>query len=544
MTVTTANKGARFSLVKVFSAGLTGILLVFILLSYFTFTRLLSFESTLTDVSDKSLPNLIRISQLYSQAATLLESTEILSKSSSDASKRLAKKQLQTNLLNTRKAAKQIFADEFLDIQLNTIAIELEEFSNLIDERLQTIDSIELLRAQLYKLNAQALNSNIHNSSVWELGFSQALVNVSRALNEKKLQPVRFLFSQLKKQLKQLSAISAQGQNNAERRQITNQFETLLFDKNGIETLKIRSLRLEGRAIGRDNFVHHLIEDYVAQLGFVTNETEKNITLQVASSVVEMKKQTQLIRFILIGGVVFLLVVVVLFQQRVLKRISIFNQIVRNKSQGFEYQTMLDGNDEITDLAEAFKEFTQIIDIQKQKLEQLSMLDGLTGIANRRALDIRLKHDVELSARQKSSVAILLMDIDCFKLYNDNYGHSAGDQCLKDVSTLINDSLQRDSDFFARYGGEEFVCVLPNTDPKGAMEIATHILEQMKHVALPHKYSNVADYVTMSIGIANSQPEHLLTPQAIIKQADSALYDAKKTGKNSYSVYSSARPVK
>jgi diguanylate cyclase (GGDEF)-like protein len=537
MTGSATKKSARISLVKVFSAGLAGILCVFILLSYFTFTRLLSFETTLTDLSDKSLPNLIFISQLYSQSATLLESTELLSKSSSNASKRLAEQQLQVNLMNIRKGAKEIFANEFLDTQLNTIAMELDELAVLIEDRLQTFEDIKLLTAQMYRLHSQAINIKNQNSSAWILGFSQATVNVNRALNEKKLQPVRFLFNQLNKQLNELSAISAYGQDKAVRLNLTNQFKDLLFNENGMEALKIKSLRLEGRAIGRSNFVHNLIEDYVAQLGFVTNETEQNITLQVASSVIEMKKQTQLIRFILIGGVIFLLVIVILFQQRVLKRIRIFNSIVRSETQGIEYHPLLDGNDEITDLAEAFKEFTQIIKIQKNKLEQLSMSDGLTGIANRRALDIRLKHDLELSVRQKSSVAILLMDIDCFKLYNDNYGHSAGDQCLKDVSKIICDSLHRDSDFVARYGGEEFACVLPNTDSKGAQEIATLIIEKMKHAAIPHRYSNVANYVTMSIGIATSLPNHLLTPEAIIRQADTALYAAKEAGKNTLRLY-------
>jgi diguanylate cyclase (GGDEF)-like protein len=543
MTIFKTKKVARISLVKVFSAGITGILFIFILLSYFTFTRLLSFESTLTDISDKSLPNLIQISQLYSQAARLLESTELLSKSASGASKRLAQKHLSTNIINIRKAAKNAFANEFLDTQLDTIVIELDEFSTLIEYRLQILAHIELLRAQMYELNVQAVNIKKQTSSAWVLGFSQIIMNVSRALNEKKMQRVRFLFNQLEKQLDKLSTISGEGQDKAIRRQLTQQFKTLLFDDDGMELLKIKSLRFEGRAIGRENFVHNLIEDYVAQLSLLTNETEQSITLQVAASVVDMKKQTQLIRLILIGGVVFLLVIVVLFQQRILKRISIFKQIVRNETQRFDYHTILNGNDEITDLAEAFHEFTHIIDIQKQKLEQLSMSDELTGIANRRALDIRLKHDIDISTRKKSSIAILLMDIDCFKQYNDNYGHSAGDQCLKDISKIIRDSLQRNSDFVARYGGEEFVCVLPDTDSKGAQEIAMHLIAQFKHVALLHEYSNVADYVTMSIGISTSQPGDILTPEIIFKQADSALYVSKQTGKNSFTLYSSVIPL-
>ncbi len=538
MTTLSAKKVARVSLVKVFSAGLVGILFVFILLSYFTFTRLLSFESTLTDISNKSLPNLIQISQLYSQASKLLESTELLSKSSSDASKRLAEKQLQSNLMNIRNSAKEIFANEFLDTQINTISIELNEFSDLIEERLQTKNTIELLRTQAYELNLKAIDTERLNSSSWVLTFSQVSVNVSRVLNEKRLQRVRFSFNQLKEQLNELSAISAEEQNNVAKRQLTEQFKTLLFSENGMESLKIQSLRLEGRTLGRERFVHNLIVDYVTQLGFFTNQTEQSITSQVASSVSKMKEQTQLIRLILIGGVVFLIAIVILFQQRILKRIGVFNQMLLSRSQGFDYQIELDGNDEITDLVETFNEFTQTIEIQKQKLEKLSMSDGLTGIANRRALDIRLEHDIELSVRQRSTVTILLMDIDCFKLYNDNYGHLAGDQCLKDVANVVCDSLQRDTDFVGRYGGEEFVCVLPGTDTQGAAEVAVNIIEKMRHKALPHIYSDVADYVTMSIGIATSKPTEVLTPETIIKRADTALYVAKNSGKNLYSIYS------
>lgn len=535
MSISTMNKGPRISLVTVFSAGLIGVVFIFMLISYFTFSRLLSFESTLTDVSEKSLPNLIQINQLYAQAATLLESTDMLSKSSSNASKRLAEKQLQTNLVNTRLAAQEIFQNKFLDTQLNTIAIELEEFSALIDERQQTRNSLDRLVDEIYQLNSHALELKTKISPDWILGFSQAIVTVDNALNGNKQQRVRFLFNQLKQQLDTLYSAT---HSNKLSHQLTNELEALLFNENGLEALKIKYLRLAGRTIGRENFVHSLIKDYVAQLGFVTSETEQNVTSQVATSVLEMKEQTHLIRLILIGGVVFLLVIFLFFQQRVLKRISIFNQIVRNKTQESGYQTMLNGNDEITDLAEAFKEFAETIEIQKEKLKHLSMSDGLTGIPNRRALDIRLKHDIELSAREKYSTAILLMDIDCFKLYNDNYGHSAGDQCLKEVSKIIYNALQRESDFVARYGGEEFICVMPNTSVEGAQELATHIINTLKVEALPHHYSDVAKHVTLSIGIKTTSPNEPITPEVLIKQADLALYAAKKAGKNTYRLYS------
>ncbi|WP_133468722.1 diguanylate cyclase [Paraglaciecola marina] len=528
-----SNNAHRISLVTVFSLGFMSIMFVFILLSYFTFSRLLSFESTLTKVSETSLPHIIKINQLHTQAATLLESTDILSQSSSNASKRLAKKQLQSNLLNTRKAAKEIFKNEFLDTQLNTIAVELEEFSELIDERQKTRDNIELLRGQLYELNEQVVSIKDDTSANWTLIFSQAIVNVGKALNENKLQQVRFLFKQLKQQLNSIY----EDKNTGIEQQLTSKLKSLLFGESGLEVLKIQSLRLAGRTIGKANFVQSLIQDYVTQLGFVTNETEQRVSQQVSSSAVETQEQTQLIGLILIGGVVFLFIISFVFQQRVLKRISIFNQIVLTKAQGNDHHTQLYGNDEITDLAKTFKEFTQTIELQKEKLEHLSMSDGLTGIANRRALDIRLKHDIELAMREKYSVSVLLMDIDNFKLFNDNYGHSAGDKCLKDISRIISEALQRESDFVARYGGEEFICVLPRTSIEGAQELAIHIINKLKAEALPHHYSDVSKHVTLSIGIKTTSANESTTSELLIKQADEALYAAKKAGKNRYSLY-------
>ncbi|MEP2651557.1 MAG: diguanylate cyclase [Paraglaciecola sp.] len=533
MIIPSAKNAPRISLVTVFSAGFMCIMFIFILLSYFTFSRLLSFESTLTNVSEISLPHIIEINQLYTQAASLLESTDILSQSSSNASKRLAKEQLQSNLLNTRKAAKEIFKNEFLDTQLNTIAIELEEFSDLIDERQQTRDNIELLKTQLFELNKQAITVKGESYSDWTMIFSQAIVNVSTALNENKLQQVRFLFKQLKQQLSKLY----QEERSETEKKLTSKLKNLLFGENGLEVLKIQYLRLAGRTIGKANFVQSLIRDYVTQLGFVTNKTEQRITKQVSYSAIETQKQIQLIGVVLIGGVIFLSIISFLFQQRVLKRISVFNQIVLTKSQGIELQTQLSGNDEITDLAITFKAFTETIELQKKKLEHLSMSDGLTGIANRRALDIRLQHDVKLAMRDKYSVSVLLMDIDNFKLFNDNYGHSAGDTCLKDISRIISNALQRDTDFVARYGGEEFICVLPRTSAEGAEELAIHIINELKAEALPHHYSDVAKHVTLSIGIKTTSPNESTTSELLIKQSDQALYAAKKAGKNRHSFY-------
>jgi len=210
------------------------------------------------------------------------------------------------------------------------------------------------------------------------------------------------------------------------------------------------------------------------------------------------------------------------------------NNLVKNRISGKESHAVLEGNDEITDLATNFSVFAQTIEDQRLKLEHMTLTDSLTQIANRRALDIRLHHDIELSVRKKSHVAVLLMDIDCFKLYNDNYGHAFGDECLKRIAKLLKGTLKRASDFVARYGGEEFVCVLPDTSKEGAEEMAELILKAIRSAKLEHRFSKVTNIVTLSIGIAVSGPEHILLPEKLLSRADKALYRAKNMGKNRY----------
>lgn len=534
MSLVTIKKAPRISLVKVFSAGLAGILLAFALLSYFTFSRLLSFESALVQVSNQALPNLINTGQLFNQAARLLQSTEQLSKSSSQASRRIVQGQLEKNLQAIRKSSQAIAHNEFLDIQFDTINTELEEFSNLVGKRLELRSQMESLKVKISILGEQATKVDAAESSSWLLDYLQALININQALDERRLQGVRFLFDRLEKRLIKLNNTNDNGQNNFIKNHMIEELNTLLFAQDGLVELKIKNLRLEGKVIGRENFVHNLIEDYVAHLGFVASETEQKMTTQVAASIQEMDQQTQLIRYLLVGSVMLLLVIVVVFQRRLLKRLRIITHIIRSEAKGDDYNEILVGNDEITDLAESFKDFTHTIERQKHILEQISMLDSVTGIANRHALDIRLARDIELSKQQNTQFAVLLMDIDCFKQYNDKYQPAAGDYCLQEIAKTLCDLLPEDGDFVARYEGEDFICVLSNTDEKRAQDIAQKIIASLKSLALPHEFSNVAQYVTMSIGISIGLPEKPLTPEAIILQADIALNEAKASGKNTY----------
>ncbi|MBF0422539.1 MAG: PleD family two-component system response regulator [Magnetococcales bacterium] len=166
------------------------------------------------------------------------------------------------------------------------------------------------------------------------------------------------------------------------------------------------------------------------------------------------------------------------------------------------------------------------------QLERMAVLDGLTGIANRRRFDEFLDYEWERSHRYQHELSLILMDIDFFKRYNDHFGHAEGDVCLKKVARTIAASLPRSVDLACRYGGEEFACVLPETNAAGALVTAQRILENCRKLHLPHPLSEAAEHVTLSVGTSTLIPGVPMQKQELIERADQGLYMCKKNGRN------------
>ncbi len=165
-------------------------------------------------------------------------------------------------------------------------------------------------------------------------------------------------------------------------------------------------------------------------------------------------------------------------------------------------------------------------------LAQIALIDALTGIPNRKRFDIELAKEWQRSMRSGSAVGLLMIDIDCFKNYNDHYGHPAGDTCLRAVAGAILSALRRPVDLAARYGGEEFACILPDTDLDGSLKVAGDVLRSVSDLALPHDFSTAAGMVSVSIGVASGVPPQDSIPLSLIESADQQLYRAKKQGRN------------
>ena len=195
---------------------------------------------------------------------------------------------------------------------------------------------------------------------------------------------------------------------------------------------------------------------------------------------------------------------------------DIMNELLRTRTRKEELQTE---NEKVEELA--------------NRLKTLSTTDSLTEIANRRCFDEFLEKEWSRSSRTHTPLSLVLCDIDCFKAFNDRYGHPSGDQCLKQVASLLADHARRTGDMAVRYGGEEFSIILSNTDIKVAADIAEQMRRGIEKLGILHNGSVVKDYVTASFGVASVIPDFETEKTSLIAKADHALYQAKQSGRNS-----------
>lgn len=165
-------------------------------------------------------------------------------------------------------------------------------------------------------------------------------------------------------------------------------------------------------------------------------------------------------------------------------------------------------------------------------LERMASIDGLTEIPNRRNFDATLEKEVRRAARNGAFLSLILIDIDFFKKYNDHYGHAEGDDCLMRVAKAISSCVRRASDFAARYGGEEFAVILPEIDRDQAVNMAEKIRLKVAELNISHAASNIADHVSISLGVATVSVQQESSPVDLIKAADASLYKAKENGRN------------
>ncbi|AAN49727.1 diguanylate cyclase [Leptospira interrogans] len=205
---------------------------------------------------------------------------------------------------------------------------------------------------------------------------------------------------------------------------------------------------------------------------------------------------------------------------RVRSALRLFEEMTRRKEREKELENLTDQLQEVN-----------------AYLVAISRTDSLTGLYNRRYFDEILSTEWKRCWRTEASIALIMLDIDHFKLYNDTYGHQGGDQCLKQVASAIRDCARRAGDVAARYGGEEFAIILPETTESNAVVVSRNILENIENLGIPHSASKTNSIVTVSIGMATLSPSPENSITELIERADKALYLAKEEGRNCLRFY-------
>lgn len=238
---------------------------------------------------------------------------------------------------------------------------------------------------------------------------------------------------------------------------------------------------------------------------------------------------------IMVVGGITLIVMLIILQRTILNPIALLTHHILEIERLKDYSARLaqERHDEIGTLSMAFDRMLSKIEDQTEKLTTLSMKDGLTGLANRRCFDEFLILEWKQMQREKRPISLILCDVDYFKIYNDTYGHPAGDECLRRLAQAMSAQVRRPADLVARYGGEEFAVILSGVDSEGAHHVAETIRLAVEKLEIPDGSDD--QFVTISAGHSTIVPQPGVSVEELIQSADKALYNAKSLGRNTVS---------
>ncbi|WP_166424406.1 GGDEF domain-containing protein [Paraglaciecola sp. 20A4] len=534
---------ARISLSTVFAVAFISIFVIFISVTILAYSRLSDFREILDGIANESLPHVVFSEQVNSHITTLTTISDGLSFANSEPALRIAKGSVNKKISDIRSLAQRQGNTQYLDFHLNAIESEIFELETLALHRIKLAKKLAAQEKALYALNNRVVKMTTATSLAerdiqilqrWRAAIFEAIALASNAANLSRLQAIRqssFKITEITQAFYE-KAPELSDKQRTNMLTVEDELNRIVLSEEGIFSLKISLLRLSGRVIGRGNFIRSLISDYSRLLNFKSYQMSDSLITQTRYTSMRIKEQIENVGVYVVGALILLLLIVFFIQNRVVRRLVKLNMVVQDRANGFSNSTRISGNDEISDIADTIDYFATTIEQQKKALQQLSLLDGLTAIPNRRALDERLEHELKLATREKWPLSMLMVDVDFFKPYNDNYGHITGDAALISIAKILAHVANRSGDFVARYGGEEFVFILPNTDKTGAMKVADVLLHSVREAQLEHRYSPKAEYITVSIGVATCQNSSEKDADYIQRLADRALYTAKKNGRD------------
>lgn len=527
--------------IKRFSYLQLGIVLLFILIVIFAIIRITELGKILENISDRTIPEITQASTLINQVQNLATLSTILSISETNPAHQLSQQKIQNSIEKINiELAKRSTDSQLLTTQFATITLEIDELNQLVKQRI--VGQQSFLKAKR-TLNERVLGDirelrTFSNNDELEDHLLNMFLLAFRIEQQNRLHEIR----QIEISLASIVSVIRDDFEKEVRNGLLdiNGLENLLLGPNGLINLKIKSLRTIGRTRGRGNFVRNLIGDIASNLqyqNFITNRESIAKAKEVSALATEYSKLTiiaAIISILLTLGLIYFL------HKHIVYRLISLSLQVQQASKDKSALVSITGNDEISVLADTFSTYLNKVREQENALLDMTLTDPLTGIPNRRAYEQKLTDTLDLAARNKWCVTVLLIDVDFFKLYNDHYGHSQGDECLSLIANHLCKHMARKSDFCARFGGEEFVCILPNTNLEGAKQISEMLRAEIESLQIPHADSSISEIVSISVGAASITQSNKFESikDKLIIEADRALYKAKAEGRNCCRYYS------
>lgn len=525
-----------YSSARLLLASLLLILLLFILLSLLFYHRLQQAQQIVSNVAEQAVPAVLEASQVHDKVKELNLQSELLRNAISQAARARASQQISQIIVQISSLDHQQYVQhQYQQQRLQLIADEARSLDRLIAERLvlqqrsrQWLDKLSQLQQQSQQWTGSAA------SQPWLLHYSGLLRDITALYSIDRLYNLR----QSRTELNNVLTINKQMLNQlstAERpaaMALSQQLTDTLLAEQGILALREAELSNIAKATGKANFLRSLVTDYASETELNAYQSAASLMQLSQQSSNALARQNQFSVALTLAAMLLLLAIMFNTQKRVIKRLKLLNEKVLAGSGFDEDERLFASNDEIAEIARSFTQYSKTVAAQQTALERQSLTDGLTGIANRRHFDSQLRSAVAMAKRIKQPLAIILLDVDHFKAYNDSYGHLAGDDTLKAIANTLANTLQRQIDLVARYGGEEFVCILPNTNPQQALIMAEQLRLEVLALMLPHQASPTAGFITISLGIACLQMGQDISEKILLNQADKALYQAKSQGRN------------
>lgn len=505
-------------------------MVLFLLILVLSLLRLNDVREVLEDISNNSIPTLSKATETTREVQHLISLSARLTSSESQSARRIIKTQLDKAVERlTLSNAKLEQSDKYLATQLKVLTLEIQELNELVRQRIDVEKEVRVEREVLFAyLNDIFERSKRQYESLQSSNNLVPLVLQIAQINQQfQLHELRKLEGSIKKSIVALRNSSLDKDSS----ELVNALEEGVLGQGGMIDKQANVMRIRGRSRGRGSFVEHLAEEVASNIEFSASSVTKDTSTYALDTNIAISKQVTLsVALSLIVLTICCAIIFYIYKRIILRLIALTNLVETNSDE----VTKFEGSDEISRLAKTFALYFERVKSQEAELIRLSLSDPLTHIPNRRAFEMEMEKAMALSKRHKWSLTMVLLDVDSFKLYNDNYGHTKGDECLKSVATELNNVVVRNTDFCARYGGEEFVVILPDTNEKGAKVKAEEIRKAIEALKIDHSKSPVSSVITASLGVATVDFSNYeswgLT--AILNAADKALYDAKSSGRN------------